>query len=230
MYWFLVVRSDLGLQAGDIEGLRGLRIAAAPGPDLGLKALLAAHGVDPEAAGLQIAPPAAAPADHSFGVAAAHALAAGQVDGFWANGMGAEVAVRSGTGRVIADARRDGGPAALFTFPALMTTEQLIATEPAAVGAAVRAVMAAQQCLRESPAVAAEIGKRLFPPAEAALIADLVARDADYYSPAISPETVRALNDFACSARLLTGPVSYEQVVAAEFVPLWETARGVAGR
>ena len=72
--------------------------------------------------------------------------------------------------------------------------------------------------------------KRLFPPAEAALIADLVARDADYYSPAISPETVRALNDFACSARLLTGPVSYEQVVAAEFVPLWETARGVAGR
>jgi hypothetical protein len=35
----------------------------------------------------------------SFGVAAAQALARGEIDGFWANAMGAEIALRHGTAR-----------------------------------------------------------------------------------------------------------------------------------
>src|SRR5579859_3066704 len=37
MYWFLVVRSDLGVQRGDLQAIKGLRIGAAPGVDLGLR-------------------------------------------------------------------------------------------------------------------------------------------------------------------------------------------------
>ena len=48
----------------------------------------------------------------SFGVTAAQALADGRLDGFWANGMGAEVAVRRGVGTIVLDMRRGEGPPA----------------------------------------------------------------------------------------------------------------------
>ena len=94
MYWFLVLRADLGAERGDVEAVKGLRIGAAPGVDLGLKRMLAAAGLDPEADNIQIAPvPGATAPGVSFGVTAAKALSEGAIDGFWANGMGAEVAV-----------------------------------------------------------------------------------------------------------------------------------------
>src|SRR5687767_579376 len=37
MYWFLVVRSDLGARPGDLSVVKGLRIGAAPGPVDGLR-------------------------------------------------------------------------------------------------------------------------------------------------------------------------------------------------
>src|SRR6202007_452372 len=40
MYWFLVMRADLAGERGDLSVVRGKRIAAAPGVDLGLKQLL----------------------------------------------------------------------------------------------------------------------------------------------------------------------------------------------
>ena len=43
----------------------------------------------------------------NFGVIAAQALEERRVDGFWANGMGAEIAVRRGVGTVVIDARRE---------------------------------------------------------------------------------------------------------------------------
>src|SRR5437764_11448263 len=47
MYWLLVLRTDLGARRGDLQAVRGLRIGAAPGPDLGLKRLLQEVGIDP---------------------------------------------------------------------------------------------------------------------------------------------------------------------------------------
>ena len=41
MHWFLVLRSDLGAKRGDVHGVKGLRLGAAPGPDQGLQRLLA---------------------------------------------------------------------------------------------------------------------------------------------------------------------------------------------
>lgn len=225
MYWLLVVRADLGVRRGDLQALKGLRIGAAPGPDAGLRRLLVEAGLDPARDGIRIGPvPAASTAGVSFGVTAAEALAAGEIDGFWANAMGAEVAVRRGVGTIVLDVRRGDGPPAArhYTFPALVTTERLIAREPEAAAAAVRAIVRAQRTLRADPARATEVGRRLFPPLEADLIADLIRRDLPYYDATITPETVASLNRFAQEVGLLSGPVPYEQVVASQFSQLWQ--------
>src|SRR6202042_2429237 len=108
MYWFLVIRSDLKAARGDLGAVKGLRIGAAHWVGMALRHLLAESGIDPERDRVQIAPiPGAHDPGVSFGVMAAQALAEGRVDGFWANGMGAELAVRRGVGTVVLDARRD---------------------------------------------------------------------------------------------------------------------------
>jgi len=221
MYWFLVVRKDLGIERGDLRALKGLRIGAAPGPADGLKRMLVESGMDPERE-VTIAPVPAA-AGVSFGLAAANALEKGAVDGFWANGMGAEVAMRRGVGMLVIDARRGDGPkdARHYTFPALVTTQKAIDERPGAVAAAIRAVVRAQRALKDDPSLAAEAAKRHFPAAELALIPELVGRDAPYYDPTISRETVDALNAFARETGLLSGAPVYERVVATQFQSLW---------
>jgi NitT/TauT family transport system substrate-binding protein len=240
MYWFLVLRSDLVADAveremlvlgsdtahrrNDVQLVRGLRIGAAPGPDLGLRHLLAESGIDPDR-DVHIAPvPGVVRDSVSFGVTAAHALAEGALDGFWANGMGAEVAVRRGTGTVVLDVRRGDGPpgAASYTFPALVGTERTIAERPDDVQAMVAGLVQAQAALRADPSVATDIGRRLFPAMEAELIAELIQRDAPYYDASISPETVDGLNRFSVATGLICGPAPYERVVAAELSQLWQ--------
>jgi len=70
---------------------------------------------------------------------------------------------------------------------------------------------------------AAEVGRRLFPPEEAALIAELIRRDLPYYDPSISPSFVAGMNRFARDIGILQGEIPYEKVVAAQFVELWGT-------
>jgi ABC-type nitrate/sulfonate/bicarbonate transport system substrate-binding protein len=224
MYWLLVVRSDLGARRGELAAVTGLRIGAAPGPDAGLRRLLVEAGIDPERDRVQIGPiPGTQEPGVSFGVTAATALAEGKLDGFWANAMGAEVAVRRGVGTVVLDVRRGDGPPAArsYSFPALVTTDARIEREPGTVAAALRAVVNAQEALREEPARATEVGRRLFPALEAGLIAELIERDVPYYDPAISEESVASLNRFAQAVGLLSGPVPYDRVVATGFSHLW---------
>jgi NitT/TauT family transport system substrate-binding protein len=221
MYWFLVVGPDSPVRPGDLPWLSGVRIGAAPGPDIGLRQLLIETGGPLEDRGIELVPvPGASAQSVSFGVTAADALAAGTIDAFWANGMGAEVAVRRG-GRVIHDARRDGLPGADYTFPALMVTRRMAAQEPETVRAAARAIGRAQQALREDPAVAARIGGRLFPDMEASLISGIISRDLPWYTPEITPGAVAGLNSFAQSAGLLTDSARYEDVVATCAVDAW---------
>jgi hypothetical protein len=117
MYWFLILRSDLGAKQGDIEAVKGLNIGAAPLVDLGLMHLLTEYGINLEKDKVNIAPvPGAFTGKNvNFGVTAAKALQDGKIDGFWANGMGAEVAVKSGAGTLVIDARRGDGPASDLT-------------------------------------------------------------------------------------------------------------------
>jgi ABC-type nitrate/sulfonate/bicarbonate transport system substrate-binding protein len=224
MYWLLVLRSDLGARRGEIARVKGLRIGAAPGVDLGLRRLLAEAGIDPEQDRVQIGPvPGVSEAGVSFGVMAAKALEEGKLDGFWANAMGAEVAVRRGVGTVVLDVRRGDGPPAArhYTFPALVTTETKIEQDSESVAAAVRAIVKAQQALRQDVSRATAVGRRLFPPAEADIIAELIRRDLPYYDPTISEDVVSHLNRFAQDVGLLSSSVPYDRVVATGFRHLW---------
>jgi ABC-type nitrate/sulfonate/bicarbonate transport system substrate-binding protein len=223
MYWFLVVRADLGVARGDVGSVKGLRIGAAPGVDLGLRQLLLDSGIDPDG-DVEIAPvPGLGDGSVSFGVNAAAALQKGLLDGFWANGMGAEVAVREGTGSVVLDVRRGDGPAAArgYTFAALVATEETLRDRPEVAAAAVRGRARAQVALRADPGSATPIGRKLFPPREAELIAELIARDVPYYDAAISTDAVSALNLFAGAVGLPVGDSGYDDVVAADPRPLW---------
>jgi len=225
MYWFLILRADLGAKKGDIEAIKGLRIGAAPFADLGLKQMLVEAGIDIEKDRVEIGPvPGAFTGKNvNFGVAAARALADGKVDGFWANGMGAEVAVRRGAGTMVIDARRGDGPAGAFnyTMPALITTDRLIEENPDAAAAAVRALVKTHAALKEDIGRAATVGRTLFPAEEAELIADVVERDLPYYDASISREFVSGMSQFSQDVGLIKAPLEYEQVVATQFSELW---------
>ena len=222
--WLVTVRADLAAKRGDLNALRGLRLSAAEGPDLALKRMLSGAGIDP-ARDLQIVElPGANSRDVSFGVFAARALEAGQVDGFWANAMGAEIAVSRGTGKILIDVRRGDDPDEVryFTFAGMAITDKFIEREPHAVAAAVRAIVKAQKALRADPSLAREVGKRKFPQDAAELISNVVARDVEFYDPAITEDMVAKMNRFAQSVGHLSGSVAYDQVVAARYRDSWE--------
>jgi NitT/TauT family transport system substrate-binding protein len=204
MYWFLVVRNG---KAKNLRELQGLRIGAAPGPADGLKQLLKREGIE-----AQVGPvPGVVGEKASFGLMAAQALQDGKIDAFWANGMGAEIAVRNSVGTVLLDVRRDGSDEWKgYTFPALVARADIDADT---AQMAIRAVAAAHDALKKDPRRATEIGRRHFPPAEAELIAELIRRDLPYYDTAISQKAFASMNRFAQDLGLLSKKVSFEDVV-----------------
>jgi NitT/TauT family transport system substrate-binding protein len=226
MYWFLVMRADLGARRGDLGIVRGRSIGAAPWVEMGLRRLLTEADIDLQRDRVTIAPvPGASGAGVvNFGLTAAKALEDGLIDGFWANGMGTEVAVRRGAGTVVLDVRRGDGPKPCFdyTMSTLATTDRLIGQSPDVVAAAVRALVKTQAALKADVNRAAEVGRRLFPPQEAALIAELIRRDLPYYDPSISPSFVAGMNRFARDIGILQGEIPYEKVVATQFAGVWK--------
>jgi len=225
--WLLVLRADIPARRGDLAAVKGLRLGAAPGPDRALLQLLSDAGIDPRRDGITIAPvPGALDPGASFGVLAAQALERGDVDGFWANALGSETAVRRGVGKIVVDVRRGDGPpgAGQYTFAGLSTTDALIARDPDRVAAAVRAIVRAQRLLATDPARAKEVGRRRFPHDAAEIIAPIVERDLPFYDPAVSEASVTAMNRFAQAIGMLSGPVAYDQVAALAFSGLWRRA------
>jgi NitT/TauT family transport system substrate-binding protein len=222
--WLLTVRADLRATRGDLNALRGRRLTAAQGPDLALKQMLRSAGLDPARDVQLVELPGAKSRDVSFGVFAARALQAGEIDAFWANAMGAETAVSCGAGKVFIDVRRGEDPDDVrhFTFAGMATTDSFLDREPEAMAAAVRAIVDAQKALRADPALAREVGKRKFPADAAELIANVVTRDVEFYDPVITEEAVEKMNRFAQSVGHLSRPVAYEEVVAVRYRNLWQ--------
>jgi ABC-type nitrate/sulfonate/bicarbonate transport system substrate-binding protein len=232
MYWFLVMHADLHAKRGDAGVVKGRRIGAAPWVDLGLRGLLRESGIDLVRDDVRIAPvPGTSGSGVNFGVTAAKALEERKIDGFWANGMGAELAVRRGVGTVVFDVRRGDGPKACFhfTMATLATTDRLIAQSPDAAAAAVRAIVRTHAALEADPGCASEVGRKLFPPTEAELIAELIRRDLPYYSASIWHESVAGMNQFARACGILTTDPDYDQIVASPFRRLWGEGNGEDG-
>ena len=73
---------------------------------------------------------------------------------------------------------------------------------------------------RRNVGLATGIGRKLFPPAEAELIAELIRRDLPYYDAGITREFVAGMNAFARDLGILAGDVPYERVVATQFAAL----------
>ena len=215
MYWQLIMGSHLQIRPGDLNALAGLRIGAAKGVDIVLIHLLKEARLDPKENGISIGPVRHDP-NASFGVTAAQALRTGEVDGFWANAMGAETALRSGVGSLVLDVRRGIGPsrARHYTFSALIGRDDTIRDKPEFVKSAIRAVVRAQQALFEMPELARKIGDSLFPPAQAEMITDIIRRDVEFYDADISEESIHGVNQFSRAMGLLTGPVSFQNIVA----------------
>lgn len=228
MYWFLVMRTDISARRGDIDAVKGRRIGAAPWVDMGLRRLLIESGIDLVRDCVEIMPVPGATGGTgggvSFGVTAARALEEGKIDGFWANGMGAEVATRRGVGTVVLDVRRGDGPKRSFgyTFAAIAATSQFVRDNPDAAAAAVRAIVKTQIALKKNPRRAAEVGRRIFPPYEAGLITELVRRDLPFYDATISTDMVADMNRFARDLGILKNDASYQHIVATQFGPLWK--------
>jgi len=227
MYWFLVMRADLGARRGDVGVVKGRSIGAAPWVEMGLRRLLAAAGIDLERDRVKIAPVPGASGEGvvNFGLSAAQALQDGKIDGFWANGMGAEVAVRRGVGTVVLDVRRGDGPRGCFdyTMSALAATDRLIDGSPQTAAAAIRAIVRAHAALKADVSRATQVGRKLFPPEEAELIAELIRRDLPFYDPSISPSFVTGMNEFAREVGILQGRIPYEKVVATRCAELWKS-------
>lgn len=225
MYWFLIMNKKLGAKKGDISVVKGKTIGAAPLVNLGLKQLLKESGIDEARDGVTIGPVPGAflGPNKNFGVAAAKALEAGLIDGFWANGMGAEVAVTGGWGTMVIDARRGDGPpkAKHYTMAAIMTSDKMIKDHPQVVAGCVRAIVKTQKALKADVSLATKVGKKLFPDHEAGLIAELIRRDLPYYDATVSREFVDGMTEFQRNVGLIKGTPRYEDVVATEFSKYW---------
>ena len=106
---------------------------------------------------------------------------------FWANGMGCEVALRSGVGKMVLDVRPGQvivGGTALHILGADRDRE----THSRGTGFSARRHPRhheAHRVLKEDANRATAVAEKRFPPAETKLIAQLVRRDLPYYDPTI---------------------------------------------
>lgn len=217
MYWFLVMHADFKAQRGDLGVLKGRRIGAAPWVEMGLRFLLQEAGLDLQRDGIEIGPVPAPPQKSvNFGLNAARALESRQIDGFWANGMAAEIAVREGFGTVVLDARRGDGPASAFdcTMASIAVRQDLSDNQPDVARAIIGAIGRTHQRLKADVARSADVGNALFPPAQAALITELIGRDLPYYDTAITPQFVAGMSRACRLMGKLDRDLDYDEVVA----------------
>lgn len=221
-YWFLAVRSDVKGEQGDVSAVKGLRLSASLDPGLTLKRLLEEAGIDLERDNVQIvrSPRRTCPNWAWDGV---DAIEQGVSDGYWGNGLRADLGVKRGIAKILLDVRRGDGPPAArtWTFPALITTERLVKEQPDIAAAAVRAIVKTQRALRAAPQLAAKAAQRLFPAEEASLIAFEVARDVEFYDATVTEEMIAYASRFAREMGVLEGEVRYGELVATQFAPLW---------
>jgi NitT/TauT family transport system substrate-binding protein len=221
-YWFLAIRSDIECEQGDVNAVKGLRLSASADPGLTMKRLLEEAGIDLQRDNVRIVP-SPRRTSPNWAWDGVDAIEQGVSDGYWGNGLRADLGVKRGVARILLDVRRGDGPPAArhWTFPALATTERLVREHPKIAAGAVRAIVKTQRALRANPPLAVKAAQRLFPAEEASLITYEVARDAPFYDATITEEMVTQISRFAREIGALEGEVSYDELVPSQFAALW---------
>jgi ABC-type nitrate/sulfonate/bicarbonate transport system substrate-binding protein len=221
-YWFLAIRSDVKGERGDVSAVKGLRLSASALPGLTMKRLLEEAGVDFQRDNVRLVatPPRTSPNWAWDGV---DVIEQGVADGYWGNGLRADLGVKRGIAKILLDVRRGDGPPAArtWTFPALIATERMVKEHPDIAARAVRAIVKTQRALRAAPQLAAHAAERLFPAEEASLIAFEMARDAPFFDATVTEEMIAHASRFAREMGILEGEVRYGDVVATQFASLW---------
>ena len=222
-YWFLAIRSDIKCEQGDVSAIKGLRLSASADPGLTMKRLLEEAGIDLQRDNVRIVP-SPRRTTPNWAWDGVDAIEQGVSDGYWGNGLRADLGVKRGIAKILLDVRRGDGPPAArhWTFPALATTERLVREHPDIAAGAVRAIVKTQRALRANPPLAVKAAQRLFPAEEASLIAYEVARDAPFYDATISEEMIAHISRFAREIGALAEQVRYDEVVATRFAALWK--------
>jgi len=104
----------------------------------------------------------------------------------------------------------------------LAAADPLIAQSPETAAAAVRAIVNTHAALKADPGRASDVGRKLFPPVEGELIAELIRRDLPFFSATISEESVAGMNRFARACGILNTDPGYDQIVASQCRRLWD--------
>jgi ABC-type nitrate/sulfonate/bicarbonate transport system substrate-binding protein len=188
--------------------------------------MLAQAGIDLERDGIQIVKSPSTGKHNKFRATdGLVALQSGISDAFWGNALRLEIAVRAGVAKPHIDLRRGDGPpgARYYNFPALAASEDFVRENPEIAAGAVRAIAKTQKALRAEPSLATKVGREVFPDQEAEVIATLVERDAPFYQAGISHEAVDGLNRFCVARQLMTQAMPYDQLIATQFRPLWNS-------
>jgi len=221
-YWFLAVRADLKCQRGDVSAVKGLRLSASVLPGLTMKRLLEDAGIDLQRDNVRIVA-SLRRTSQNWAWDGVDAIERGIADGYWGNGLRADLGVKRGVAKILLAVRRGDGPPAArhWTFPALVTTERLVKEHPDIAAGAVRAIVKTQRALTADPQLAARAAQRLFPAEETSLIAFEVARDVPFYDATITEEMVAHASRFAREMGVLEGEVRYGELVGTQFAPLW---------
>jgi ABC-type nitrate/sulfonate/bicarbonate transport system substrate-binding protein len=105
----------------------------------------------------------------------------------------------------------------------IAAADRLIEQSPETAAAAVRAMVKTHAALKADVSRATEIGRKLFPPSEAELIAELIRRDLPYYDATISRDFVAGMNQFSRDVGILKGDVPYEGIVATQVSKYWNS-------
>jgi len=213
----LVVRSDIA--AREVSALKGLRVGSTvprSGSDLTLRAILRGGGLDLEK-------------DVTIEFAGVNGLISAlrerKIDaGIMATDFAAQL-IHERVVRSLVDPRQGEGPALVreMNFTTLQASATMLETRPDAVAKVVRAVVRAQQRLRDDGTLAARTALQLFPSVDAAVMQAIVDADRPTYRPEITEEMMRGVHAGLRGSVLPADdpPVPFADVVAVRYRPLW---------
>ncbi len=206
--------------AKEVKDLKGSKLGmtrAGSGTDLSLRALLKDAGLEPDRDVAIIG---------VGGVSSAMAaLKAGQVDGYMGGEPAGAIAVHQlKLARYFIDPRLGQGPKFLqfMTFPTLQASDRFIQANPQVTEKLVRAMVKVLKRMREDPESAVQVGQKIFPTMDVAIIRSVVAIEKNTYFPQLTEEAIRLCNQFQKQVGAVKTDIAYEKVVATQFKHLWD--------